>query len=62
MTVSGDYVFVGLIILAGMVTLLALRVDLILFRVGAALAWLALGALLVTNQLNTGISQPWTQA
>ena len=61
MTVSGDYVFVGLIILAGMVTLLVLKVNLLLFRLGSALSWLVLSILLLTNQLSLGISQPWTQ-
>ena len=62
MTLSGGYLFIGLIILAGMVSLLAIKVNLILFRIGAALSWLTLGILLLTNQLSTGIAQPWTQA
>ena len=62
MTISGDYLFIGLVILAGMLTLIALKANLVLFRIGGALAWLTLGILLLTNQLGTGVSQPWTQA
>lgn len=62
MVITGDYLFVGLVILGGMLTLISLKVSLILFRLGAALAWLTLAILLMTNQLATGMAQPWTQA
>ena len=50
--------FYGLIVLAGILTLLALKVNLILFRMAAAASWLALGIwLLIGGSLS--LSDPW---
>jgi len=59
MAVTGDGVLVALIILAGMMTLIARGTSLPLFRLGAALSWLALAFLLLTGVIGTSLSQTW---
>jgi len=61
MVLTGDYLFIGLIILAGMLSLLAIRANLILFRIGAAISWIALAFLFLTNALGPAIATPWVQ-
>jgi len=61
MVLTADTLFIGLIILACMLTLVALKANLILFRVGAAISWIALAFLFLTGALGTAIATPWTQ-
>jgi len=62
MTITGDYLFLGLIILASVLNFTAIRANLLLFRMAAAISWLTLGILLWTGALSTSMSDPWTQA
>jgi len=61
MTITGDYLLIALILLALGLTIVSFRVSLLLFRLGAAMAWLALGILVWTDQLGMGLGDPWTQ-
>ncbi len=63
MTITGDYVIIFLALLSLGLTLIAIRVSLIVFRLAAAISWLSLGILFWTNVF-TGISvgATWVQA
>ena len=61
MVLSGDYLFAGLIILGGLLTLIAIKVNMIVMRLAAAGAWLVLAVLLLSNSLSTPITNQWTQ-
>lgn len=59
---SASFLFIGFIALALALTLIALKVRLILFRMAAALGWLVLGVwLLLSDSTNLQMSDTWTQ-
>ncbi len=51
-----------LIFLALGLTFFALRVNLMLWRLGAAILWLVIGILIWTNQLGSSTTDPWAFA
>lgn len=61
MTITGDYLLIALILLGLGLTIFALKATLVLFRLGAAMTWLALGMLFLTDQFGLGLGDPWTQ-
>lgn len=62
MSVSGDTLLIAIILLAIGLTLVSLKVKLILFRLGASMAWLCLGVLLLTGNLSgLSIGESWCQ-
>ena len=62
MTVTGDYLILFLVFLALGLTAISLKVNLVLFRMAAAVSWLALGILFWTGAVGVGLSSPWSQA
>jgi len=59
---SASFLFLGWILLSVMLTFLALKVKLILFRLAPAISWTGLGIwLLIGNVTNLGIASAWTQ-
>jgi len=60
---STDVALLGvLIFLALGLSWFAIRVNMMLWRLGAALSWFAIGVLIWTNTLGTDITDPWTYA
>lgn len=59
---SASFLFIGLILIAGLLTFFALRVGMLLWRLAAAMAWLGLGIwLLLSDSTNLQMSDTWTQ-
>ena len=59
---SASFLFLGWILLSGLLTHFALRVNLMLFRLAAALSWVGLGIwLLLSDSTNLQMSDTWTQ-
>ena len=59
---SASFLFLGLILLAVLLTFIAVKVNLMLFRIAASISWLALSAWTLTSgSTNLSISSTWTQ-
>ena len=59
---STSFLFIGLIILCSVLTFIAIKANLILFRLAAAGSWLALGLwLLLSDTTNLSLGDTWTQ-
>lgn len=59
---SASFLFIGLILLAAILTAIALKVNLILFRMSAAVSWIALAVwLFLSDSTNLSMSDLWTQ-
>lgn len=59
---SASFLFIGLILLAGLLTAFAYKIRMLLFTMAAATAWLALGVwLLLSDSSNLQMSDTWTQ-
>ncbi len=62
MTITADYLFIGLILIAAFLTYLARYTAQILVRMAASLAWLAMGIwLLLGNVTGLGMSDNWAK-
>ena len=60
MTLVEVFIFYTIVTLAVCLTVIALRHNLILFRVSAFLTWFALGMIMLTNAFGTTITDNWT--
>lgn len=59
---SASFLFIGFILIAGLLTWFAIRVNLMLFRLAGAMSWLGLGIwLLLSDSTNLQMSDTWTQ-
>lgn len=59
---SASFLFIGFILIAGLLTYFALKVNLMLFRLAGAMSWLGLGIwLLLSDSTNLQLSDTWTQ-
>ena len=58
---STDVALLGVLIFMALgLSWFALKVNMMLWRLGAALVWLSIGILLWTNTLGSDVSDPWT--
>jgi len=60
MTIVEVFIFYTIVTLAVCLTVIALRHNLILFRVSAFLTWFALGMIMLTDAFGTTIVDDWT--
>jgi len=59
---STSFLFIGFILLCSVLTFIAIKANLLLFRLASAGSWLALGLwLLLSNTTNLDLGDTWTQ-